>query len=248
MSGLSEIYGPAPPATRLGRAFAARVIEKDLRRAFRRVVWVGPWPELDAARPLVVVANHHAYHDSFALWHLVVREFGRPFVVWMEAWERAPLFGPIGALPFPSDRGAARTRTIRETRRRMDADPRTALLIYPEGAMRPPDSGLGPFVADLPRLARILPREAQWLPVGVRVTDWGQSRPTALLAAGSAADTPDGAGPGALEAVLQRLRAARPSDLGTAQARTLIEGERGPDERWNLARVAPLFRRLTPGL
>lgn len=231
-----------PLAARLGRA----LIERDLRRSFRRVVWVGEGPSLPPDRPVVAYANHHAYFDSYLVQRLAARTLGRPFVVWMEKWDEVPLFGPVGALPFPADDARRRARTVRETARRLAAGP-ALLLLYPEGAMGPPDAGLAPFRTDLPRLARVLPPETLWWPLALRVTDWGHARPTALLTAGPVHETPDGRERERLGTALERLRQSRPGDLEMGRARVLLEGSPGPDERWNLARLAPLFRRLTPG-
>lgn len=242
---MSRLHPDETLAQGLARRFAERTIWAELRTGVRRIVWVGgPAPEaLPASRPLVLYANHHYYPDSFLLWHLTTQVLRRPMLVWMEAWEQAPLFGPVGALPFPEDDGKERMRTIRETGRRMERDPRTTLFLYPEGAMRVPEDGLGAFLADLPRLARVLPEAVAWVPVGVRLVWWGESRPTALLGAGPPHDAPDGAERARLGAVLDRLEGARPE----AERRVLFEGTAGADERWDLSRVAPFFRRLTFG-
>ena len=240
------LYSGGGLALRLGRAYAARTMNASLKAAFRRAVWDDeairdPAP----GRPLVVYANHHVYHDSFLLWRLLTRGLGRPIVVWMARWEQAPIFGPIGALPFPDGDARARAQAIRETVRRMDADPRTALYVYPEGQMHPPEDGLLPFKADLPRLARLLPDSAAFVPVGVRASWWGESRPTAILGAGEAHDAPDGSEPERLGSVLARLEARRPADLAAGRMTTFFDGAPGPDERWDLSAVAPLFRRIT---
>lgn len=247
MSG--AVYRGETLAQGLVRRYAERTLRASLRDSFRRVVWVGAAPPADPApgRPLVVYANHHVYADSFLLWHLLTRVLRRPMVVWMEAWERAPLFGPVGALPFPEGDARERARTMRETARRMGRDPRTALYIYPEGSMGVPEAGLRPFLADLPRLARVLPREAAWWPVAVGTSWWGESRPTALLAGGAAHDDADGGERARLQSTLDALREARPDDVGAGRAHVLLEGKRGADERWDLSRAAPLFRRITFG-
>ena len=253
------VYRDETLAQTLVRRYAERTLRASLRDSFRRVVWVdasgettSPPPPAAVAdpapgRPLVLYANHHVYADSFLLWHLITRVLGRPMLVWMEAWEQAPLFGPVGALPFPKDDGRERARTMRETARRMERDPRTALYIYPEGAMGVPEAGLRPFRADLPRLARVLPDEAAWWPVGIGTSWWGESRPTALLAGGAAHDAPDGGERDRLQATLDALRDARPGDLEAGRARVLLEGKQGADERWDLSRTAPFFRRITFG-
>ena len=236
---------PETVGARLARRFAERTLDRALRDSLRRVVGVGaedPAP----GRPLVLVANHHVYPDSFLLWHLITRVWGRPMVVWMEAWDRAPLFGPVGALPFPADDARRRVRTVRETTRRMTDAPRTALYLYPEGSMRVPEDGLGPFKADLPRLARLLPEDTAWAGVGIRTSWWGEARPTAILAVGPAQGTPDGARRQLLDA-MDAAQAARPADLEAGRARLLLDGRVGDDERWDLRRLAPLFERWTFG-
>ena len=236
---------PETVGARLARRFAERTLDRALRDSLRRVVGVGaedPAP----GRPLVLVANHHVYPDSFLLWHLITRVWGRPMVVWMEAWDRAPLFGPVGALPFPADDARRRVRTVRETTRRMTDAPRTALYLYPEGSMRVPEDGLGPFKADLPRLARLLPEDTAWAAVGIRTSWWGEARPTAILAVGPAQDTPDRARRQLLDA-MDAAQAARPADLEAGRARLLLDGRVGDDERWDLRRLAPLFERWTFG-
>ena len=238
---------------RLARRFAERAIRGELD-GLRRVVGVGG-VERDPApgRPLVVYANPHVYPDSFLLWALGTQVWGRPMAVWMEAWDRAPLFGPVGALPFPEGDARRRVRTMRETARRMAADPRTALYLYPEGSMRVPEDGLGPFRADLGRLARVLPAEAVWVPVGVHAGWWGESRPTGVLALGEPHDAPDGTEPSRLGAALEAARSARPADLGgeppgrRSQGGTVVlrDGRPGADERWDLSRLAGLYERWT---
>ena len=244
MSGRPD-GAPDGLGARLARRFAERTIRGELK-ALRRVVGVGaadPAP----GQPLVLYANHHVYADSFVLWHLVTQTWGRPMVVWMETWDRAPLFGPVGALPFPADDARRRVRTMRETARRMATAPRSALYLYPEGAMRVPEDGLGPFRADLPRLARVLPDAVAWVPVGTHVSWWGENRPTAVVAVGTAHDAPDGGERQRLEAALDRARAVRPDDLDAGSAALLLEGPKGPDERFDLSRLAGLFERWTFG-
>ena len=240
----AALYGGGLGA-RLARRFAERTMASALRDAFRRVVWVGEPPAPAPGRPLVLYANHHVYHDSFLLWHLVTRTLGRPAFVWMEKWETAPFFGAIGALPFPTDDARARVRAIRAVAARMRADARTALYLYPEGTMGPPEAGLAPFQTDFARLARLLPDDAAWWPVAVSTSWWGENLPTALLAAGPPHDAPDGAERDRLADALGRLAQARPGDVAAGRAHVLSEGRRGPDERWDLRRLAPIFRGLT---
>lgn len=245
-----------PPAARpgdgsLGKRIAAavveRLIERDLRRTFRRVVWVGlePWrgpaADLSLDRPLVVYTNHHAFHDGYFLWLLARRVMGRRPLIWMNEWERTPLFGPLGALPFPVDEPGRRLTTIRETARRLRDRPEHVLFYFPEGELRPPDAGVAEFSpSTFGRLAKLLPPATQWWPVGIRVTWWGEDRPTVLLGGGAPHDAPSGDERERLCRVLADLRAARP---GTG--RTLLDGRPSAHERWDLSRLAPLLRRWT---
>jgi len=233
------------PGARLARRFIERLMHRDLRRAFRRVVWVGEHAPALPDGPVVLYANHHGFYDGHLLWLLAARTLGRPVVVWMAEWTRAPLFGPAGALPFPKHDVRSRTATLRETVRRMERDPRTVLLLFPEGELRPADAGLGPFRADLARLGRVLPAETAWWPVALRVTWWGEDRPTALLTTEAVHPAPDGREAERLGALLHRLRRAEPAWLRDGRARLLLDGTRSAHERWNLSTLAPLFRRWT---
>ena len=240
-------YAGGPLGARALRRFALWTIRRDLSTHYRRGVRAVRPPGDDPApgRPLAIYANHHVYHDSYFLLFWLTRWLARPIVVWMAAWERAPLFGPLGALPFPADDPRDRAATVRETARRMATDPRTALILYPEGAMHPPEDGLAPFRADLPRLARLLPEATAWVPAGVHATWWGESRPTLVLATGEAHGVPDGGERERLRNALGAARAVRPDALAQGRAFRLLDGARGPDERWDLSRLAPLVRRWT---
>src|SRR5690606_22134977 len=108
-------------------------------------------------------------------------------------------------------------------------DPRSVLLLFPEGTLDVPDAGLAPFRADLPRLARLLPPETRWWPVAVHVTWWSDERPTALLTGGPLHDAPEpapakagGGEPARLRALLDRLTQARPADLDAGRAHLLL--------------------------
>ena len=240
------------PVLRSGAARLARgIIGRSLRQDLRRVVWLGPPPRerVPAGAPVVLYANHHYFHDSYLLWHLTERVLDRRFRVWMEAWERAPLFGPIGALPFPSGDARTRAATLRRTARQMADDPATALVLYPEAHLGPPDAGLQPFSPDLlPRLARVFPADTQWCPVGVRITWWGEERPTAILTAGPVHPAPDGHEADRLNALLRQLSACHPAK-NTAPAlppntSLLLDGAPADSERWDLSRLAPFYRWL----
>jgi hypothetical protein len=232
---------------RLATSFVERLIVRSLRQSFRRVVWVGPepWrgatPALSPERPLALYTNHHSFYDGYFLWLLARRVLDRPPLLWMNEWARIPLFGPLGTLPFPTDDRRQRLATIRETARRLRDRPEHVFLYFPEGELGAPDAGVAEFSPDAPRrLAKLLPDATQWWPVGIHVTWWGEDRPTAILGGGAPHDTPTGDERAHLTAVLDTLRATEP---GTG--RVLLDGRPSAHERWDLSRLAPVFRRWT---
>ncbi len=223
----------------------SRLIERSLRSDFRRIMWVGPepWTEGSLApdRPTVLYTNHHSFHDGYLLWLLACRTLGRPALIWMNEWERAPLFGPLGALPFPLDDERQRLATIRETAHRLQERPAPVFFYFPEGELRPPDAGLAAFSPDrFTRLARLFPDDVQWWPVGIRATWWGEDRPTALLTGSDLHDQPDGDEYTRLAHTLDALQSVQPGE-----GRLLLDGARSAHERWDLSLLAPLLRRWT---
>ncbi|MEM1042678.1 MAG: 1-acyl-sn-glycerol-3-phosphate acyltransferase [Bacteroidota bacterium] len=234
-----------PVGKRVAVWAVSRLIERSLRSDFRRVVWLGPKPwtdgTLDPERPLVLYTNHHSFFDGYLLWLLTRRVLGRPPMLWMNEWERVPLFGPLGALPFPPDDPRRRLATIRETARRLRAHPPPVFLYFPEGELGPPDAGLAAFPPErFTRLARFFPDAVQWWPVGLRVTWWGEDRPTALMTGGAPHDAPDGGEHARLGHTLDALRGVTPGD-----GEVLLDGTPSADERWDLSLLAPLLRRWT---
>lgn len=223
----------------------SRLIERSLRAAFRRLVWIGtkPWTDgsLDPDRPLILYANHHGFHDGYLLWWLATRSLHRPPMLWMNEWERTPLFGPLGALPFPPDDERQRLATIRETARRLRGTPPPVFLYFPEGELRAPDTGLADFSPDrFTRLARLFPDTVQWWPVGLRVTWWGEDRPTALMTGGAPHDTPTGDEHARLADTLGAVQSVQPG-----AGHLLLDGTKSAHERWDLSLLAPLLRRWT---
>lgn len=212
------------------------LMRHSLRRAFRRVCWVGPPPALPPATPVVLFANHHNFFDAYLGWLLAHRLLGRPVITWMEDWDRFPFFAAVGALPFPADDPARRAATLRRTARRLREAPDTVLVYFPEGRLHPPEDGLLPFdPVTIRRLDRLLGRPCWW-PVGVHVTWWGEATPTALLSGGTPTPGASGEECARLEATWQVLRTSVPSSTTT-----LLDGRRSPQERWNFALLHRLF-------
>lgn len=213
------------------------LLRYDLRRAFRRVCWVGAWPPALPDGPVIAYANHHHYYDGHLGWLLFQRRLGRPATLWMAEWDRFPFFGAVGAQPFPPDAPARRAATLRRTARRFRATPRTVLIYYPEGELRAPDGGVRPFDPEATeRLARLYP-DARWWPFAVHVTWRGSARPTALLTGGPAHEA-DGHERERLADHWTALRRADPGPL-----RPLLDGTRSASERWSFSFAASFFER-----
>jgi len=212
-----------------------RLIRSGLRRTFRRVCWVGPWPPRLPDGPVIAYANHHHYYDGHLGWLLFREHLGRPTTVWMAEWRRFPFFGAVGAQPFPPDDPSARAATVRRTARRFQKNPQTVLLYYPEGELRRPDDGLGPFSTSPERMARLYPT-AVWWPLAVHVTWDGHAAPTAYLRGG-----PPHAADGSERQRLARQWAALKGS-STAPTHVLLDGTRDAAERWSFSFTAPFFR------
>ncbi|MDX1548833.1 MAG: acyltransferase, partial [Rhodothermales bacterium] len=121
------------------------MMRRSLRRAFRRVAWIGPAPALPEGVPVILYANHHNFYDGYLGWLVAARLLGRPAMTWMEAWDRFPFFGAVGALPFPPGDPRRRAATVRRTLRRFEEASSSVLVYFPEGRLHPPDEGLDPF-------------------------------------------------------------------------------------------------------
>lgn len=221
----------------VARRLAYALLRRQLRRAFRCIVCVEPWRPPSPDRPVVIYANHHAFYDAQILGYVAERVLGRHTVVWMEELNRFPFLAVLGARPFPTDDPGRRTRTIRETQRLMGSRPDTALIYFPEGHLHPIEEGILPFAANrFERLASVL-RDAQWWPIVLRITGWQDATPTAVLAGGTPHDTPTGAERQALVSLLEG------PVVGRGARRVLLEGRRGPHERWDMRSVRALLRR-----
>ena len=205
-----------------------RLLVRQLRRDLRRIEWIGELPRIPPDRPVVIYSNHVAFHDSLVLGFLTRRVLQRQPCVWMEEYDRFPIFRRVGALPFPPDDPRRRAATIRRTVERM-GDLRAALIYFPEGRLHPPEEGVLEFPPDLFfRLERAIP-PAYWWPIALKLSSWESARPTATLIGGAVESRPAGDEREKLASLLPGL-----ADH-TAARITLLEGRRGPDERWGWA-------------
>lgn len=224
---------------RLLRAAIESVVLSDLRKAFHRVWDAGISVDLDPHRPVVLYANHHSFFDGHLVWLVARQSMTRQTMTWMQEWHRFPFLRAAGALPFPDDDSPARSSTMRETKRRFTENPRSALILFPEGAMHPAEEGILPFSdGRLERLSRIFP-QALWCPVAIH-SSWREGdRPDAFLATGSVQDQIYGDEDERLRRLLGEMpaRSLRPSSL-------LLTGRASANERWDFRFLAPLFRRF----
>lgn len=219
------------------RQLVAALLRVGLRRAFRRVCWVGDWPPALPDGPVIAYANHHHFYDGHLAWLLFRAQLERSPTIWMAEWDRLPFFAAVGAQPFPPDDPARRGATIRRTARRFRAQPRTVLVYYPAGTLHPPAEGIGAFDASaVERLAHLYP-QAAWWPYAVHVTWRNEAAPTALLTGGSAHEA-DGQERARLQDLYHQLQA--PTDDPT---RTLLDGYGSLEEWWDFSFAAPLFER-----
>ena len=213
-----------------------RMMLRALLKQFRRVCWVGDPPNLAADRPIILYTNHHSFYDGYLIWLMAQRLLGRPVLTWMAEWDRFPFFGASGALPFPLDDPKRRAATLRHTARLLQQKPETLFFYFPEGELHRPEEGILPFDGKaLVRLNRLFPT-AQWWPLGIHVTWWGDALPTAMLGGGTPHPQATGEEHTSLETVWQAVRTAAPEDT-----RVLLEGSTGPNESWNFSFLRRFF-------
>jgi len=105
------------------------MIRRSVRKGFRGVYWIPPDRPLPT--PCVLVANHHGWHDGYAMYHAVTK-LGIKVVIWIEEFEAFPLLASVGGMPFPQDDAVRRAATIRKTIRLLQKG-EASLLLFGEG-------------------------------------------------------------------------------------------------------------------
>jgi 1-acyl-sn-glycerol-3-phosphate acyltransferase len=204
------------------RELAARALRHKLRSRFSRILLVGDLPALPRDLPLVVYANHHGFFDGHVLIHVLFEHLARRPIVWTVGIFPTLFMG--AALAFPRSSVGRRATAVRRTQRLMRADPRTALVYFPEGLLHPADEGLLPVPpVRFERLDSILPRKC-WVPVALAVGAWHEPRPWIKVAFGQPHRRPDGR---EMEALADLLRG--PLADPRAPSRVLLDG--GPLSR-----------------
>lgn len=211
----------------------ARILDwyvgRKVRSAFRGV-WVrGELPSSEGG--LLVYLNHTSFWDGFVA-HQLARAAGWDAYAMMaeENLARYRFHARLGA--FSVRRGDPRSaleslRYARQVLRR----PRAAVVIFPEGALRPGQAAPGPLARGVEVLARTA--GVRCLPVAARYTFLEHEHPDVLLEVG--APHPPGPLPvftRGLEAAWVRVAAARSTEGFTR----IVRGRASVQERWDRAR------------
>jgi 1-acyl-sn-glycerol-3-phosphate acyltransferase len=212
-------------------SLVAAYVHRKVRRSFRGV-WVhGTLPP--PASSLVVYANHTNFWDGFIAAELC----------WAGGWDgycmmeerqlaRYRFLARLGAFSIRRGDAQSALETLRYARGLL-ARPSTAVVVFPEGVLRPSGSGPHP----LERGVEVLSRQAgvRCLPVGIRYRFFEHELPDVVIGVGE----PHGAA--SLDVFTERLAAAvadvderRPLD----DFRPLLRGRRSVMERWDAVRAA----------
>lgn len=224
---------PTSTASRLARPAAEWILRRGLRTSFSNIWLLGDADVPPADRPLILYLNHHTYMDGHLAWLFAKRVLRRPAVTWMQEWDRYPFFRGAGALPFPQNNTARRSRTIRSTRAMMAENPSTVLVLFPEGRLHPAEEGILSF-PPLERIGVIL--NAVWCPLAIHVS-WRQAdRPDAFLKLGRWHEQITGDEQAKLEELVESAR----DDSLEPQSR-IFEGRKGIDKRVDLRILARWF-------
>lgn len=216
-------------------ALVAAYVGRKVRRAFRGV-WVrGTLPPRDAR--LVVYANHTNFWDGFAC-HVLCRAGGWDAYCMMEEHNlaRYRFLRRLGAFSVRRGDAHAAVETLRYATGLLRS-PGRAVVVFPEGVLRPWTGALQPLERGVEVLARRA--SARCLPVAIRYRFYEHELPDLLLAVGEAHDpAPLSEFASRLTAVLGALDEGRP----LADFRPLVRGRRSVVERWDAARGLPEAR------
>ena len=161
-----------------------------LRRHFHRVHLYGDVP-FDPARSTLYVSAHAGFWDPLVLNHLIRTRRPQPAFVMSDRVQvtKHPFFRRVGA--FSVDRTSPRDglRAVRYAAERLSEGP-NAVVIYPQGGVRPPDERPVRFEGGTERVLRLAPAAAVVV-VAVRYEFWLDQRPELLvdLSAGQSRET-----------------------------------------------------------
>ncbi len=209
----------------------AAYVHRKVRRAFRGVWIRGALLPPDAS--LLIYANHTNFWDGFVAAELC----------WAGGWDgycmmeerqlaRYRFLARLGAFSIRRGEAQSALETLRYARGLL-ARPGTAVVVFPEGVLRPYGTGPHP----LERGVEVLARQGgvRCLPVGIRYRFAEHELPDVVLAVGE----PHAAAPldefaRRLDAVMAEVDDRRPLD----EFRPLLHGRRSVMERWDAVRAA----------
>lgn len=207
-----------------------RYVGHKVRSAFRGV-WVrGELPS--AERGLLCYQNHSSFWDGF-LMHELGKVAGWDGYAMMEEENlaRYRFHTRIGAFSVRRGDPQSALQTLRYAARLLRRRPRAALLVFPEGELRPGQGPLGPLKGGVEALARLA--QVPSLPIAVRYAFLEHEHPDVLIEVGEPHE------PAGLErysseltAVYARVCAA----TSTEGFRCVIAGRRSVQQRWDAVR------------
>ena len=204
-------------------------VDRKFRSAFRGL-WVrGALPEGEA--PLLVYANHTNWWDGFVA-HQLLRARGRDGYCMMEERNlaRYRFLARLGAFSIRRGEPGSALETLRYAARLLER-PGAAVVLFPEGELRPFGAGPVSFERGLEVLARR--SGARCLPVGIRYTFFEGELPDVLCEVGEAhGPAPLGECEDRLRALVGRLEQAHALD----GYQRWVRGGRGVAGRWDAAR------------
>lgn len=222
-----------------GAALVRRYVRWKVRHAFRGVWRRGALPPRDSR--LLVYANHTSFWDGFIAAELCAAAGWDAYCLMEEQnLRRYRFLARLGAFSIRRGDPASALESLRYAGRLL-ARPATAVVIFPEGALRPYRGAPHPLERGVEVLARR--SGCDCLPVGIRYRFFEHELPDVLLSVG------EPHGPVPLERFADRLAAAV-ADLGDERRleefSPLVRGRRSVVERWDRLRGAFSPRRGFP--
>ncbi len=211
-------------------------LKRSLRTNFENIFWVGEKWSLPIDQNIVVYSNHHSYYDGYLAWWFFSQHLNRPYNVWMEEFDRFPQFGPMGAMPFSKTDSKSRASTIRKSAKLLEEIRGQVIHFMPSGELRPPQSGIGPFKADLARFDKIF-GDKMWLPFAIYLSWNGGPKPIAFLSAGPSHSHADG---NEIERLRSLLKETQERSLDPAEI--LMNGTTPTQNKWDFSFTKYFFK------
>ncbi|MBX3097248.1 MAG: hypothetical protein KF812_10330 [Fimbriimonadaceae bacterium] len=212
------------------------MIRRSIRHRFHSVYWRPPHTPLVA--PVVFACTHHNWHDGYLMFHAVDR-LGIRCLDWIAEYYAFTPFRFVGGMPFTPGDMAERTKTIRETIRRMNKNDES-LVLFADGNLR--SAGQPWHVGEALDLVLKRVPDVTVVPVGITTVMGIHERPLAGVWMGE----PLTLGPNL------RSRAKQMCDILAAEAERgltrepieaalLARGTLDVNERWDMRRRAGKF-------